>query len=87
MLTPEKPVKLKDPNESADEQQGVTQGNKDLADRKIERKRKREESPAGNTRKKSKVGYPHIPVGGGKIPVQQYINCTHMVLQQTTIKV
>ena len=34
------------------------------------------------------VGYPHIPVGDGKISVQQYINsCTHTVLQQTTIKV
>jgi hypothetical protein len=49
------PVKPKDPNESANEQQGATEGNNDLADRKIERKRKREESSAGNTCKKSKV--------------------------------
>jgi hypothetical protein len=50
-------VKPKDPNESADEQQGVTEGNNDLADKKIERKRKRarEESSAGNTCKKTKV--------------------------------
>ena len=52
MLTPEKPVKPKDPNESADEQQGVTQGNKDSVDRKIELKKERDESPAC---KKSKV--------------------------------
>ena len=49
------PMKPKDPNESADEQQGATKGNNDLPDRKIERKRKREESSAGNTCKKSKV--------------------------------
>jgi hypothetical protein len=48
-------VKPKDPNKSADEQQGATEGNNDLADRKIERKRKQEESSAGNTCKKSKV--------------------------------
>ena len=52
MLTPEKLVKPKDPNESADEQQGVTQGNKDSVDRKIELKKERDESPAY---KKSKV--------------------------------
>jgi hypothetical protein len=50
-------VKPKDPNESADEQQRATEGNNDLADKKIERKRKREESSAGNTCKKSKVSY------------------------------
>ena len=53
--SPEELVKPKDPNKSADEQQGATEGNNDLADRKIERKRKREESSAGNTCKKSKV--------------------------------
>ena len=52
MYSPEESVKLKDPNESADEQQGVTQNNKDLVDRKIELKQKQEESPAC---KKSKV--------------------------------
>ena len=69
MYSPEELVKLKDPNECTDEQQGVTQGNKDLVDRKIECKPKREESLAGNTCKKSKVGYPHIPVGDRKISV------------------
>ena len=53
--SPEELVKLKDPNETADEQQGATEGNNDLADRKIERKWKWEESSAGNTCKKSKV--------------------------------
>ena len=53
--SPEELVKLKDPNKTADEQQGATEGNNDLADRKIECKQKREESSAGNTCKKSKV--------------------------------
>ena len=48
-------MKPKDPNETADEQQGATEGNNDLVDRKIECKRKQEESSAGNTCKKSKV--------------------------------
>ena len=48
-------MKPKDPNEGADEQQGAIGGNNDLADRKIERKRKRKESSAGNTCKKIKV--------------------------------
>ena len=53
--SPEKPVKPKDSNESADEQQRATKGNNDLADKKNERKRKREKSSAGDTCKKSKV--------------------------------
>ena len=53
--SPGQPAKPKDPNESADEQQGVTGSNNNLADRKIEHKRKREESSAGKTCKKSKV--------------------------------
>jgi hypothetical protein len=53
--SPEEPVKLKNPNESADEQQRATEGNNDLVDKKIDCKRKREESSAGNTCKKTKV--------------------------------
>ena len=48
-------MKPKDSNKTTDEQQGATEGNNDLVDRKIEHKRKREESSAGNTCKKSKV--------------------------------
>ena len=48
-------MKPKDSNESADEQQRATKGNNDLADKKNERKRKREKSSAGDTCKKSKV--------------------------------
>ena len=53
--SPEELVKLKDPNETTDEQQGATEGNNNLVDRKIEHKQKQEESSAGNTCKKSKV--------------------------------
>ena len=55
--SPEEPAKLKDPNESTDEQQRATEGNNDLADKKTECKRKWEKSTssAGNTCKKSKV--------------------------------
>ena len=48
-------MKPKDPNKTADEQQGATEGNNDLADRNIEHKQKWEEGSAGNTCKKSKV--------------------------------
>ena len=53
--SPEELVKPKDPNETADEQQGATEGNNDLADRNIEHKQKQEEGSADNTCKKSKV--------------------------------
>ena len=52
--SPEELVKLKDPNETTDEQQGATEGNNNLVDRKIEHKQKQEESSAGNTCKKVK---------------------------------
>ena len=53
--SPEEPKKPKELKESTDEQQGETEGNNNLADRKTEHKRKREESSASNTCKKSKV--------------------------------